>query len=317
MNLRRLESLLLSPSSWLNLSLKFFHQFYPANLLYHLYYGCKLLRMTWSIVNRKLMNLRRLESLLLSPSPWLRLFCHLFYQFYHSFISSIIRKFLRMTWYIVDRKADEFRTSGILVDLCVLCCYCLSRWLGLSLGCPLLYLCLLYAWVRSSDCVCVCYVCAWPGLSAPPWLWLWMWLGCLLLYLCLLYAWVHSSICVCVCSICTCTCAWFVGSSVVVTVDVAGLSAPLSVSAVCLGLFFSLRLHLLCLCLCLICLLLRCFVCDCAWVIRSSVCVCYVPRSDSPSASTFAMCLCLCLVCRRLRLCLLCLWLCQKRWKKS
>ena len=217
MNWRRLESLFLSPLLWLHLSLESFHQFHPANLLYHLHRGCKLLRMTWSIVDRKLMNLRRLESLLLSPPPWLRLFCHLFYQFYHLFISFIICKFLRMTWYIFDKKADEFRTFNVLVDLAVAHCRCLSRCLWRCLGCPLLCQCLLCVWVRSSVCVCVCCICA-------------------------------------------CACTWFVGSSVAVTVGVAGLSAPLFISAVCLGLFLRLRLRLLCLCLCLcpVSRLLRC-----------------------------------------------------------
>ena len=274
MNLRRLELLLLSPLPWLRLSLESFHQFHPFNLLYHLHRGCKLLRMTWSIVDRKLMNLRRLESLLLSPPPWLRLFYHLFYQFYHSFISSIICKFLRMIWYIFNRKADEFRTSDIFVNLAVGRFRCVSRCLWLCLGGPLLCLCLLCAWVRSSVCVCVCCVYA-------------------------------------------CACAWFVGSSVTVTVGVAGSSAPLSMSAMCLGLFLCLRLHLLYLCLCLICLLLRCFVCGCTWVVRSSVCVCCMPGWVPPSISAFAVCLYLCLVYQLLRLRLLCLWLCQKRWKKS
>ena len=268
MNLRRLESLLLLASPWLRLTLEFFHQFHPANLLYHLHRGCKLLRMTWSIVDRKLMNLRRLESLLLSPPPWLRLFCHLFYQFYHLFINSIIRKFLRMTWYIVDRKANEFRTSVVLIDLIVARCCCLSRCLWLCLGRPLFYLCLLYTWVRFSVCVCVCYIYVF---------------------------------------------AWFVDSSIAVTVGMAELSAPLSVSAVCLGPFLRLSLYLMCLCLYLICLLFRRFICSCAWVVCSFVCVCCVLGSVLSSASVSAVCLCLYLVCRLLHLRLLCLWLCQKR----
>ena len=98
-----------------------------------------------------------------------------------------------------------------------------------------------------------------------------------------------------------------------VSVPVPGSSASLSVSAVCLGPFLRLHLHLLCLCLCLICVLLRRFVCDCAWVVRSSICVCCVPGSVLLSASASAVCLCLCLVCQLLCLCLLYLWLCQKR----
>ena len=232
--------------------------------LYHFHYGCKLLRMTWSIIDRKLMNLRRLESLLLSPSPWLRLFCHLFYEFYHSFISSIIHKFLKITWYIVDRKADEFRTSSIPVDLAVACCCCLSRCL-------------------------------------------WLYLDRLLLYLCLLCAWVCSSFCVCVC--CVCTCAWFVGSSVAVTMAMTGSSAPLSVFAVCLDPFLRLHLHLrlLCLSLCLVCRLLRRFVCNCAWVVRSSVYICCMPGSVPLSTSKSAVCLGPFL---DLRLCLLCVCAC-------
>ena len=98
-----------------------------------------------------------------------------------------------------------------------------------------------------------------------------------------------------------------------VSMAVPGLSAPLSVSALCLGPFLRLYLHLLCLCLCLIRLLLRRFICGCAWVVRSSVCVCYVPGFVPPSASVSAVCLYLCLVCRLFRLLLLYLWLCQKR----
>ena len=75
------------------------------------------------------MNLRRLESLLLLPPSWLRFFFHLFYQFYHLFISSILCKFLRMTLYIVNRKAGEFRTSGILIDLSVAHYHYLSQYL--------------------------------------------------------------------------------------------------------------------------------------------------------------------------------------------
>ena len=203
MNLRRLESLLLSPSPWLRLSLESFHQFHPANLLYHLHRGCKLLRMTWSIVDRKLMNLRHLESLLLSSPPWLHLFCHLFNQFYHLFISSIICKFFRMTWYIIDRKADKFKTFGVLVDLAIACYRCLSWCLWLCLGRPLLCLCLLCTWV--------CF-----------------------------------SICVYVCCVCVCACAWFVDSFIAMTVGMAGSSAPLSISAMCLSPFLRLRLRLLC-----------------------------------------------------------------------
>ena len=162
--------------------------------------------------------------------------------------------------------------SGFLVILAVACCHCLSRCLWLCLGCLLLSLCLLCAWVRSSVCICICCVCA-------------------------------------------CTCTWFVGSSVAVTMGVAGLSAPLSVSAVCLGPFLRLRLRLLCLYLCLylVCRLLRRCDCGCGWVVRSSVCVCCMPGSVPLSTSAFAVCLCLCLVCRLLHLRLLCLWLCQKR----
>ena len=192
----------------------------------------------------------------------------------------------------------------MLINLVVACYRCLSQCLWLCLARPLLCLYLLYTWVHSSVCVCVCYVCAY---------------------------------------------AWFIGSSVALTVGVAGLFAPLSVSAVCLGLFLRLclrllclclylvcrllrrcdcgygwvvcplsvpalclglflrlRLHLLYLCLCLICLLLRRFVCSCAWVVRSSVYVCYVPGSVPPFASASAIYLCLCLIFRLLRLHLLC-----------
>ena len=92
--------------------------------------------------------------------------------------------------------------------------------------------------------------------------------------------------------------------------DVLESSAPLSVSVVYLGLFLCLRLRLLCLCLYLVCQLLRCFVCSCAWVVRSSVYICCLPGSVPPSASLSAMCLCLCLVCPLFCLRLLCLWLC-------
>ena len=102
---------------------------------------------------------------------------------------------------------------------------------------------------------------------------------------------------------------------------VPGSSALLSVSAVCLGLFFRLRRHLLCLCLCQICRLLCRCDCGCGWVVRSSVCVRCMPGSVPPSASISAvfmlvpdlstppsLCLWLCLGCLLLYLCLLCPW---------
>ena len=169
------------------------------------------------------MNLRRLKSLLLSPLPWLRLFYHFFYQFYHLFINSIICKFLRMTWYIVDRQVNKFRTSSIHVDLAVACCHCLSLCLWLCLGCPLLCLCLLCAWVCSSVCVCVCcvYACTW---------------------------FVGSSVCIC-CWPCCC----LLSLPVLMSLAVPESSALLSISAVCLGPFLRLRLRLLYLCLYLVC----------------------------------------------------------------
>ena len=93
------------------------------------------------------MNLRRLELLLLSPLSWLLLFCHFYYQFYHLFISSTIGKLLKMTWYIIDRKADKFRMSGVDFDFAIArFCYrslCLCLCLDDSLFCLcLLYLCL-------------------------------------------------------------------------------------------------------------------------------------------------------------------------------
>ena len=92
---------------------------------------------------------------------------------------------------------------------------------------------------------------------------LWLCLGHPLLYLYLLCAWVHSSVCVYVWYVCASSCARFVGYSVTMTVGVATSSAPLSVSAVCLGPFFHLRLRLLC-------------VCACTWFVGSSVYVCCV-----------------------------------------
>ena len=150
------------------------------------------------------------------------------------FISFIICKFLRMTWYIVDRKTDEFRMSGIHVDLAVTRCYCLSLCLWLCLGRPLFYLGLLCAGVRSSVCLCVC---------------------CVLAY------------------------AWFVGSSVALSVAMLGSSAPLSMLAIYLGPFFCLCLRLLCIYACAwfvsssICV---CCICSCAWIIDSSICVCFL-----------------------------------------
>ena len=303
MNLRCLESLLLLPSPWLRFSLEFLHQFHPAIFLYHLHHGYKLLRMTWSIVKRKLMNLRHLESQLLSPLPWLRLFYHLFYQFYHLFISFIIHKFLRMTWYIVNREADEF---GRLVSLFTLPSLTFATCPGICS----------YAWFVCFS-FCICNV---PGsvllfvsgstmsvlildLLTPPLLWLWLWLGRLLLCLCLLCAWVRSSVCVCV--YCICACTWFIGSSFALSVPIPGSSAPLSGYILCLGLFFHLRWCLLCLCLCLVYLLLCRFVCSCAWVVHSSIYICYVSKPVPPSTSAFVDCLCLYLVCRLLSLCLL------------
>ena len=118
---------------------------------------------------------------------------------------------------------------------------------------------------------------------------LWLCLGRLFLCLCLLCAWFCSSVYVYV--YCVCICAWFVGSFVTVTVGVTASSAFLPISAVYLDLLLRLHLCLLCLYLCLVRRLFRRFVCDCAWVIRSSVCVCYVPGSVFPSAFTFTVCL--------------------------
>ena len=125
-NLRRLELLLLSLSPWLCLSLEFSHQIYLINLLYYLNYGCKLLRMTWSIVDRKPMNLWRLELLLLLLLLWLRLCYHFFNKFYYLFISFFIYKLPKMIWYLIDRKANAFRMSGVTLDLGITCYHCLS-----------------------------------------------------------------------------------------------------------------------------------------------------------------------------------------------
>ena len=72
-------------------------------------------------------------------------------------------------------------------------------------------------------------------------------------------------------------------------VAVPGSSTPLSVSAMRLGPFFCLRLHLLCLYLCLVCRLLRCCVCGSAWVVCSSVCICYILEFVPPSVSMSAL----------------------------
>ena len=82
-------------------------------------------------------------------------------------------------------------------------------------------------------------------------------------------------------------------------VAVAGSSAPLSLSVVCLGLFLYLRLYLLYLCIYLVYQLFCCFVYDCAWVVCSSICVCYVSGSV-PRLHLRLLCLCLCLICRLL-----------------
>ena len=156
-----------------------------------------------------------------------------------------------------------------------------------------------YAWVVRSS-ICICYMprsvppfvstsavfIPVPGLLAPLLLCLWLCLGCPLLCLCLLYAWICSSVCVCVCYVCAY--AWFVDFSITVSVGILGLSALLSVFAVCLGLFLRPRLRLLCLCVCLVCRLFRRCVCS-SWVVPSSVCVCYVLGSVPPSASTSAV----------------------------
>ena len=94
-------------------------------------------------------------------------------------------------------------------------------------------------------------------------------------------------------------------------------------SAMCLGPFLRLCLRLLCpcLCLCLVCWFFRRCDCWCGWVVRSSVCVCYVPGSVLFSTSIFAvfvplpdlstpplLCLWLCLGCPLFCLCLLYTW---------
>ena len=70
------------------------------------------------------------------------------------------------------------------VNLAFACCRCLSLYLWLCLGCPLLYLCLLYAWVRSSVYVCICCICpcAWFGGSFVCVCCLYLCLGCLLIF---------------------------------------------------------------------------------------------------------------------------------------
>ena len=229
MNLRRLESLLLSPLPWLHLSLESFHQFHPANLLYHLHRGCKLLKMTWSIVDRKLMNLRRLESLLLSLPPWLRLFCHLF-------TSSIIR--LSVLSFVSFSEWPDILLIEKLINLGRLVSLLTSPSLAVTI-CSCVYGC---AWVvRSSVSVC-CLLWSVPpsastsaisvpvsGLLAPLSRWLWVWLGRLLLCLCLLCAWVRSSVCAYICFVFAC--AWFVCSSVILSIAVSGSSAePVSTS---------------------------------------------------------------------------------------
>ena len=162
-----------------------------------------------------------------------------------------------MIKYIVDRKADEFRTSGVPFDLAVTCCCCLSQYLWLCLGHPLFFLCLLCAWVRSFVCVCVYCVCAcaWfvgssitmtvavAGLSAPLSisaisLSLFLYLHLRLLYLCLcLVCWLlHCFVC---------SCAWVVHSSVCVYYMPG--SVPPSASAFAMYLYLCLVCRLFCL----------------------------------------------------------------------
>ena len=150
-----------------------------------------------------------------------------------------------MTWYIIDRKADEFRMSGFTVNLAVIHCRCLSLFLWLCLGCPLLCLCLLCTWVHFSIYICICCVYAYTwfvdssvalpvamfGLSAL----LSVFAICLGLFFCLCprllcvraCTWfVDSSICVCY----VCGCTWVVSSSVCVCYPYLYLS--------CLFIFF-------------------------------------------------------------------------------
>ena len=108
------------------------------------------------------------------------------------------------------------------------------------------------------------------------------------------------------------------------SVAVPRLSALLSISAVCLAPFLCLYLYLLYLCLYLLCELLRCCICGCTWIVRFSVCVCYIPRSVPLFVSTSAVSvpipglltppslyLWLCLGCPLFCLYLLCAWVCS------
>lgn len=66
-----------------------------------------------------------------------------------------------MTLYIVNRKADEVKTSGIAIELAVTCCSYLFLCLYLYIDCPLLCLHLLYLCLYLNYllfCLCLLYM---------------------------------------------------------------------------------------------------------------------------------------------------------------
>ena len=94
--------------------------------LYHLHHSCKLLRMTWSIVERKTDEFKMSEiaiavavtmiafvSRTFSSISSVTLLLTWLYHLYHGC------KLLIMTCSIIERKTDEFKTSGVAVAVAV------------------------------------------------------------------------------------------------------------------------------------------------------------------------------------------------------
>lgn len=115
-------------------------------LIYYLHCYYKLLKMSWSIINRKT-DKYKMSGVVVALVIIVVVFILTFFLLIQSLVYQfIICKLLKMTWYIVDRKTDKFRMSGIAIVVIITCCRYLSICLYYCLGCPLFvyiyYLCL-------------------------------------------------------------------------------------------------------------------------------------------------------------------------------
>ena len=95
-------------------------------LLYYFHYGCKLLGMTWSIVEKKTNEFKTSGvvvavavavvawvSITFSPISSILPLLTLLYHLYRGY------KLLGTTWYIVEKKTDKFKTSRVPIAAAV------------------------------------------------------------------------------------------------------------------------------------------------------------------------------------------------------